>query len=60
MKNWKIKDLYTIYYLYQNINDVVQSNKNNKVESLYDFIQKAENERLKNQKNKKNFNLRIY
>ncbi len=35
IKNWKIKDLYTLYYLYENIDDVFPSNKNNKVENLY-------------------------
>ena len=49
IKNWKIKDLYTKYYLCENINDVIPSNKNKKVENLYDFSQKAENEKLKKQ-----------
>ena len=49
IKNWKIKDLYTNYYLCENLNDVIPSNKNKKVESLYDFSQKAENEKLKKQ-----------
>ncbi len=49
IKKWKIKDLYSKYYLCKNINDVIPSNKNKKVESLYDFSQKAENEKLKKQ-----------
>ena len=49
IKKWKIKDLYSKYYLCKNINDVIPSNKKKKVESLYDFSQKAENEKLKKQ-----------
>ena len=49
IKKCKLKDLYTRYYLCKSLNEVFPLKTKNKIESLYDYINKSQDKRLKNQ-----------
>lgn len=49
IKKCKLKDLYTQYYLCKSLNEVFPLKTKNKIESLYDYINKFQDMRLKNQ-----------
>lgn len=43
----KVKDIYNDYYLNKDLHNILNPKNNNKIENLYDFINKAKDEKLK-------------